>query len=133
MPQAASMGKASPMTQMNTRIERELKQRGDAVLARAGFSPSEAVRALWEFAAAHEREPQAVARALAVEDPEAERERQERIQRKRDTLAKARKDMANAMSRLGITDKGMRKVFETPDKELYEQALVERYRERGLL
>ena len=133
MPQAASMGKASPMTQMNTRIERELKQRGDAVLARAGFSPSEAVRALWEFAAAHEREPQAVARALAVEDPEAERGRQERIQRKRDTLAKARKDMANTMSRLGITDKGMRKVFETPDKELYEQALVERYRERGLL
>ena len=86
MPQAASMEKASPMTQMNTRIERELKQRGDAVLARAGFSPSEAVRALWEFAAAHEREPQAVARALAVEDPEAERERQERIQRKRDSL-----------------------------------------------
>ena len=31
------MTPAAIMTQMNTRIERELKQRGDAVLARAGF------------------------------------------------------------------------------------------------
>ena len=133
MPQAASMGKASPMTQMNTRIERELKQRGDAVLARAGFSPSEAVRALWEFAAAHEREPQAVARALAVEDPEAERERQERIQRKRDSLKRLHATIAEFRERYGITQDAIDAVNRMSDKELYEQALVERYEERGLL
>lgn len=44
---------------VNTRIRADLKQRGDAVLAEAGFSPSEAVRALWKFAVAHEREPKA--------------------------------------------------------------------------
>ena len=38
------MAPAVVMTQMNTRIEQDLKQRGDAVLAEAGFSPSEAVR-----------------------------------------------------------------------------------------
>ena len=54
------MTPAAIMTQMNTRIEQDLKQRGDAVLAEAGFSPSEAVRALWKFAVAHEREPKAV-------------------------------------------------------------------------
>lgn len=46
----------SEMAQMNTRIDRRLKERGDAALARAGFTPSQAVRALWEFAAEHEPE-----------------------------------------------------------------------------
>ena len=39
------------MTQMNVRIDAETKKQGDRALARIGLSPSEAVRALWEFAA----------------------------------------------------------------------------------
>ncbi len=35
------------MVQMNTRISRSLKERGDAALERAGYSPSQAVRKLW--------------------------------------------------------------------------------------
>lgn len=57
----------SELTQMNTRIDRELKERGDAALARAGFTPSQAVRALWEFAAKHEYEPEAIMQALSPE------------------------------------------------------------------
>lgn len=37
----------STMVQMNVRMDRDLKTRGDAALADIGFSPSEAVRALW--------------------------------------------------------------------------------------
>ena len=37
--------------QMNTRLDSELKARGDAALANCGYSPSEAVRLLWGFAA----------------------------------------------------------------------------------
>lgn len=36
--------------QMNVRIDEELKERGDAVFARAGFTPSQVVRAAWEYA-----------------------------------------------------------------------------------
>lgn len=36
--------------QMNIRIDRTLKREGDAALAAAGFTPSQAVRALWEIA-----------------------------------------------------------------------------------
>ncbi len=36
-------------TQMNTRIDASLKEAGDAVLARMGYSPSVAVRGLWRF------------------------------------------------------------------------------------
>ena len=45
------------MAQMNTRIDAEVKERGDAVLAQAGYSSSQAVRAIWSFAASHAHEP----------------------------------------------------------------------------
>ena len=41
------MGAAAETIQFNTRIERSLKLAGDDVLKRAGYSPSQAVRALW--------------------------------------------------------------------------------------
>ena len=37
--------------QMNTRLDSDLKTRGDASFADAGYSPSEAVRLFWGFAA----------------------------------------------------------------------------------
>lgn len=35
--------------QMNVRMDRQLKEAGDAVLAHIGMTPSQAVRALWEY------------------------------------------------------------------------------------
>lgn len=35
--------------QMNVRIDRQLKEAGDAVLAHIGMTPSKAVRTLWEY------------------------------------------------------------------------------------
>lgn len=42
-----------PTTQLNTRIDANLKERGDRVLARRGFTPSTAIRALWSYADTH--------------------------------------------------------------------------------
>ena len=36
--------------QMNVRINEDVKARGDEVFARAGFTPSQVVRAVWEYA-----------------------------------------------------------------------------------
>ena len=36
-------------TQMNTRIDRTLKSQGDEVLARFGYTPSQAIRGLYRF------------------------------------------------------------------------------------
>lgn len=41
----------SNMTQMNVRLETSLKTQGDAALAHAGYSPSQAARKLWALAA----------------------------------------------------------------------------------
>lgn len=43
--------KKAKTVQMNVRIDGDVKRRGDRNLARAGYSPSQAVRALWTFAA----------------------------------------------------------------------------------
>ncbi len=43
--------------QLNVRLDQSLKQSGDAVLARHGISPSEAVRGLWHFMAANQQLP----------------------------------------------------------------------------
>ena len=42
-----SAPKAAPLAQINVRIDRADKQAGDAALAQAGISPSQAVRTLW--------------------------------------------------------------------------------------
>ena len=54
MPNApAVLSDASLSTQMNVRMERAVKAQGDAVLERFGVTPSQAVRGLWEYCAAH--------------------------------------------------------------------------------
>ncbi len=47
------MSATSTMVQMNTRIDRTLKQEGDRVFKAMGFSPSEAVRGFYRFACSH--------------------------------------------------------------------------------
>ena len=47
------MAATSTMVQMNTRIDRTLKQEGDRVFKAMGFSPSEAVRGFYRFACSH--------------------------------------------------------------------------------
>ena len=53
------------ITQMNVRIDEELKRSGDAVFMEAGLTPSEVVRSVWEYAAQHGEAPAIVTRALA--------------------------------------------------------------------
>lgn len=46
--------------QLNTRIDPELKRRGDAVFVRAGLTSSEVVRAVWSYAAEHQQVPECI-------------------------------------------------------------------------
>ena len=51
-----SMLDARPI-QMNVRIDRQLKEAGDAVLAQIGMTPSQAVRELWQYLTENGRMP----------------------------------------------------------------------------
>lgn len=62
--------------QMNVRIDEETKRRGDEVFARAGFTPSQVVRAVWEYADAKGDVPD----FMRAPDPDAfDAERRRRI------------------------------------------------------
>lgn len=52
------------LTQMNTRIDDELKKSGDAVFASLGMTPSDVVRAVWEYASRNGDAPAIVAEAM---------------------------------------------------------------------
>ena len=53
--------------QINARIEPELKASGDAALAAAGLSPTQAIRALWELAARNADDPSTIETTLFPE------------------------------------------------------------------
>lgn len=63
-----------PAVQMNVRIDEETKARGDEVFARWGLTPSQVVRAVWEYAE-EKGEPPAFMRPArdAADDAEVQR------------------------------------------------------------
>ena len=53
-------------TQMNIRIDELLKARGDAAFANLGMTPTDVVRAVWEYAASHDDVPAILQAALSA-------------------------------------------------------------------
>lgn len=118
------------MVQMNTRISRSLKERGDAALERAGYTPSQAIRKLWDYAANNAHNPRAIENLFDAEDEAEKREAEEERARRRETMRKSMNIMADAYERHGIkpSDWTMNASYE----EMRDYALLERLRERGL-
>ena len=115
-------------TQMNVRIDDELKTRGDAALARIGYGPSAAVRQLWTRAAGCEddaalAELGAFLSGTATEDDA----HAQRIA----AFEHGRCSIAGMLEELGAANAGHGGPS-TPDEELLEQALLEQLDMRGL-
>lgn len=118
-------------TQMNLRIDSQIKERGDAVLMEAGYSPTQAVRAVWAFAAAHAHEPQVVRDLLQQAEVELDPEREARIEAKRAALRQLDDLRSRLEAVVGPSKGGCGEHLS--DKELLREAMVERWEEKGLL
>ncbi len=117
----------SKSVQMNVRIEQDLKQQGDSVFARLGYTPTQAVRGLYRFATnSTPDEIRSVIDAGAGYG------------------AATRQNQIAALHRLWEELDARTQSFCTPDgrvssdvkksvKELLEDAAVERYEEKGIL
>ena len=121
---------STEMAQMNTRISRSLKERGDAALERAGYSPSQAIRKLWDFAARNAHNPHAIQNLFDSEDGAEKREAEEERARRRETALRGANIVADAYKRLGIEPSDWTK--NASYDEMRDYALLERLRERGL-
>ena len=116
-------------TQMNIRIEDEVKALGDQVLSEIGYTPTQAVRTLWEFAAANRGNPEALRRQLdemAAMDLESE----VRWERRRRAFSQADEPAQEFLATLGWDE--LPAYREVPYDELRAQALVGRMEEKGL-
>lgn len=80
---SATAATAFRTSQVNARIEASLKHAGDAALANAGFTPTQAVRAVWQLAADNADSPEVIIKALDPDRGEADPAAwdQERIRR----------------------------------------------------
>lgn len=98
MQEMALMGSA--MVQMNTRIPADLKEQGDRALEIAGYTPSQAVRALWELAAQNTYEPSVVRQALGEQEAEAKPD--EATQKRINAFEEGRRIMKDAYRKMGL-------------------------------
>ncbi|WP_172137103.1 hypothetical protein [Adlercreutzia sp. ZJ473] len=114
--------------QMNVRIGVQRKRDGDARLASLGFTPSKAVQGFYDFLS-REGVRDADVRAV-IEPTPRDGGREERL-RKLDDLHAVQQRVIAFYAERGITRDPLPNLLS--DRELYEEALVERYEERGLL
>lgn len=110
--------------QMNIRIPVELKAAGDAALASEGFSPTAAVRALWEKAARRGKDLEEVVALLRPQANTATSECDAIIERSQSIVR-------DCMDELGIDYSKVRQTC--TDEELMEEAFFERYAVEGVL
>lgn len=114
-------------TQLNARLDRDLKSSGDAALLLIGLSPTQAVRALWEKAAKRGKDLEQIAALLSPESCQTEQLEQEEAT---DIVRTGWAYMDDAYESLGI-DLSTKHNFPSDD-EMLEDALYEKLVERGL-
>lgn len=104
--------------QMNVRMDRQLKEAGDAVLASLGMTPSQAVRALWEYLVINERMPSKGDAAAPVSDGVEPRRMESRA-------AQGSHIVRDSCLKYGIPIPE----FSGDYDDLYEEAMADRYPE----
>lgn len=104
--------------QMNVRIDRQLKEAGDTVLAHIGMTPSQAVRALWEYLVINERMPSKEGSAEILSDEANQRFVESRA-------AQGGHIIRDSCLKYGIPIPE----FSGDYDDLYEEAMAERYPE----
>lgn len=116
--------------QMNTRIDANLKAEGDLALACAGYTPSQAVRALWTLAVKNKNHPEAM-RSILDGKGEKQDERQQRAALVESGVSICR-DFINEFCLTASSEKKAPAYEELSYDDLKMASLEERLQERGL-
>ena len=117
------------VAQVNARIDVNLKTAGDAALAKAGLTPTKAIRALWQRFAELADQPEKIRELVESRDVLAPAERAEQ-ERKLSLAREGSMIVSRSLAERGVVvPEGLE---ELSYEELREQVLLERLRERGL-
>lgn len=116
------------LSQMNIRIDDQVRVEGNRALASIGFTPARIIRGLWGFAAKNQNNPARMRSALRfVEEQDAEADGKE-------VRARAIEEGWH-IAEEGLAGLGVLQISAAPVdlRELKEQAMRERWEARGLL
>ena len=117
------------IAQVNARIDASLKAAGDAALAKAGLTPTKAIRALWQRFAELADRPEKIRELVESSEELGPGERAEQ-ERKLSLAQEGPTIVSRSLTERGIAvPEGLE---ELSHEELREQVLLERLHERGL-
>ncbi|MBQ9057707.1 MAG: hypothetical protein IJ125_00820 [Atopobiaceae bacterium] len=112
-------------TQLNVRMDVQTKEQGDAGLASIGLTASEAVRSLWKLAASGTQGLMAIKKLLSQGHA---RSQGEDASLDDSPITEAKNLYVNALACCGLeTSEILASPLSRSDKELLEQALLEKY------
>lgn len=120
--------------QINARIDSDLKTSGDRALEMLGYSPTRIIRLLWGFVADNWHDTVAMQALFDLlenhkQDSNANCDAEARAQR----AEEGPRIVANALSEMGVSQRTLSALADTPYDDLLEQAYIEKLDERGLL
>lgn len=118
---------AVEMAQLNTRIEKELKHAGDAALKEAGYTPSQAIRALWKKVANSSDNPEAIRKLLSESPTKASPETDLSTNRKLQLLREGETQQKIALEKLGISNESFQPFAHDSYEDLKETFILDRY------
>lgn len=120
------MAGSATLSQINARIDAGQKTAGDAALASAGISPSEAIRALWGLAVRYAGEPGKLSAVLFPdEEARTRRELEEERRRKVALVSRCGSLVDDELASRGISLAHI--ADEQPYNQLKEDAYAEKY------
>lgn len=115
-----------PTGQMNVRIDDDIRIAGNEAFESIGWTPSQAAREVWAYAARNRRNPRKLKELQRFLEEDAP---------PRPSISKVEEGMRivpEGLAKMGIDIKKCRP-SSLSDKELYHEAIVERMQGRGLL
>ncbi len=129
---AAKAKHKSAQSQVNARIDADLKATGDAALAAAGLTPTQAVRMLWSLAVRYQGEPEKLRAALDPDSAKASADELAERRRKAEAYHSCLSQGQSVRAVLGITgvDPGRKGLS---DREYTDLLREEHFREKGYL
>lgn len=126
----ATIPSQTKMTQINARIDVDVKVAGDAAFANAGYTPTQAIRAFWGFAAKNVHNREKVSALLETIEDKDDSPRKRTMEEIREEVERGPRIIEQALREMGIENPSPpTKTYE----ELREEAYLEKWAERGLL
>lgn len=135
-PQAEHSAKAKhkpAQSQVNARIDADLKATGDAALAAAGLTPTQAVRMLWSLAVRYQGEPEKLRAALDPDAAEPTPDELAERQRKVEAAHRGSNLMMEFFKERGIELKPDPELQSLSDREYFDLLREEHFREKGYI